>query len=508
MNAVRRSLAWLAAEKYLSLAINFLLIVVISRLLTPREVGVSALGLAILSVAETLRDFGATTYLIQRSEATLGALRTTFTLLLIIATAIMAVMIGAAPYIAGAYSEPALASYIWILGASFAFGPFAGPLLGLMRREMQFERIAAIGVASSLVNAVLTVALALAGFSYMSFAWAGLAAALCTAVMALMFNPRFEIYRIGLHDWRDVVSFGATATATAVLNKAYEALPLLLLGRLLSIDAVGLFQRATAVCQLPDRFVTALIANISLPAFSAAARAGADMKTAFLRSAEHISAVQWPAYSMLAVLAYPIVRLILGPQWMAVAPLVQVMAIANLSMFAAVLSYPTFVAKGRIRDAMWSSLISLPLSIVFLVPAATWGLQALALSLLITLPLQVYVAIAFIRRSVPFTWRELALSQRKSALVNACTLIGPAVVVTLNGQGFDMSIWSAVIAGVLALPGWLGGLWISSHPLLEQLQAVAPGLNVFARRPATMPDDAADEPLPKAAVATGQAAAR
>lgn len=466
---IRRALAWAASDKYLTLVINFGFIAVMSRVLTPHEIGLSAIGVAVFGVADSLRDFGATTYLIQRRVVTLEALRTTFTMLFLSCLALGALLFASAPAIGTFYSEPQLTQYLQVLAAGFLAGPVAGPLLALIRRDMEFGRLAAINVASTLANAVIAISLALAGFSYMSFAWAGLASAVLTAAMALAFRPEFQIYRFRLHDWSDAVAFGSFATLTALLNRAYEALPLLILGRILAFDAVGLFQRATVICQLPDRIVLAAISPVALPAFAATARNDGDLKQSYLRAIEYVTAVQWPALLLLSLVAYPVVRVLLGPQWIAAAPLVQIMAIASLVMFPAILTYPVLVATGRIQDTMWSSLISLPLSLVALIPASFIGLEAIALSLFVTLPVQVYVALSFIRRQIPFTWAELGASVGKSAFATGCCAIGPLAILAAMGFRFDMPLPAAIAIGISAAPGWLAGLWLTSHPLMALL---------------------------------------
>ena len=471
MNDIRRALAWAASDKYIGLGINFVFIAIISRLLTPREIGIAAIGTAAFLIAESLRDFGVTTYVIQRAEATLETLRTTFTLLMLSSAALAALLFGTAPWIAQFYREPQLVTYIHVLAAGFLAGPFAGPILALMRRDMDFGKIAVINVTSIAINAVVVVSLALAGFSYMSIAWGGLASAASVALMALAFRPEFRIYRLELHDWADAMAFGAIASVTVLLNRAYESLPLLVLGRLLPFDAVAIFQRASVVCQLPDRFIMTAIAPVALPAFAAKAREGETLKEPYLRSLSYITVLQWPALIMLAILAHPLVLVLLGPQWLSVVPLVQIMAIAYLVMFPAVLTYPVLVAANGIKDTMWASLISLPLSVVALVPAAHISLEAVALSMFFSLPLQVYVALSFIRRRVPFQWQELGASVVKSALVTACCVTGPMLVIAAQGFHFDIPVMLAALACILAALGWLAGLWLTSHPLHFDLRA-------------------------------------
>ena len=476
MTQIWRALFWSASDKYLGLAVSFVYIAAISRLLTPREIGIAALGTAAFFIAESLRDFGISTYIIQRREISLEVLRTTFTLLLLSSAVLAAVLFCLSAWIANFYREPELITYIRVLAAGFLIGPFAGPLLALMRREMEFGKIAGINVVSSIVNAVVAIALALTGFSYMSVAWAGLASAASVPIMALAFRPQFDIYRLRLHDWADAVTFGGIASITVLLNRAYEALPLFILGRLLPFDAVGIFQRASVIVQLPDRSILTAIAPVALSAFAAKSREGSDLKASYLSSIQYVTALHWPALIMVAILAYPLVRGLLGPQWLAAVPLIQIMALAYLATFPALLTYPVLVSAGRIQDTMWSSLISLPLSLFVLAPAAVIGLEAVALSLFITLPFQVFVALSFIKRSVPFHWRDLVASVARSAFVTACCAVGPLLIVAAFGFNFDMTVVMAVLAVVAAGGGWLLGLWLTSHPLIFDLRAGVIGL--------------------------------
>jgi lipopolysaccharide exporter len=91
------------------------------------------------------------------------------------------------------------------------------------------------------------------------------------------------------------VTFGSYNSATLVLNRLYEALPSLVLGRILMPSSVGLFNRALIVSQLPDRFVLPGLPHVALPALAAEVREGRDLKEAYLGALGYITVVQWPA---------------------------------------------------------------------------------------------------------------------------------------------------------------------------------------------------------------------
>ena len=108
--------------------------------------------------------------------------------------------------------------------------------------------------------------------------------------------------------------------------------------------------------------------------------------------------MQWPFLLFVAIMAHPIILILLGQTWLEIVPLVRFLCVANLALFAACLSYPVLVAAGSVRDALTSSLISLPPSLLVILCAAFFGAEAVAASALLTLPFQAAVALYFIGR--------------------------------------------------------------------------------------------------------------
>jgi O-antigen/teichoic acid export membrane protein len=172
-----------------------------------------------------------------------------------------------------------------------------------------------------------------------------------------------------------------------------------------------------------------------------------------------------------ALLADPIVRLVLGGQWLAAAPLVRIMALASLTMFPAFLTYPMLVSLGHMKDVFIASLISLPPNALMILVAAKFGLHAVAASMFLTAPLQVYIALRFVRRRVPFTWGEMFAATLKSAVVTLTTALAPAAAVAYSGFRFDLSPPVTFVTGIGAIVGWFAGLRITGHPLMaDELQ--------------------------------------
>ena len=122
--------------------------------------------------------------------------------------------------------------------------------------------------------------------------------------------------------------------------------------------------------QVFDKLVVQVLNPVIMPAIlSREAKMQRSLKRIYLDAIALLSVVQWPFLLFIAIMAHPIILIWLGPTWLEIVPLVRLLCIANLALFAACLTYPVLVAVGSVRDALISSLISLPPSLLVILCA-------------------------------------------------------------------------------------------------------------------------------------------
>jgi O-antigen/teichoic acid export membrane protein len=467
MPDIRRAFLWASLGRYVVMAINLAATLILARLLTPADYGVSVLGGAVLAVAEAIRGLGGGTYLVQRADLTPESIRSSFTVNLIVTALVAAMLVLLSGPLARAFGTPGMAPYLLISLLGYLAGPVVYPISALLSRRMAFGRLALAGVVTALVNAAVGAALALRGFGAMSFAWAGAVSTLASVPLYLACRPDRSIFRPTLRAWRSVIAFGLFDSATAILSQIGEALPYLMLGRILSPQAVGLGQRAVLLCLFPERVILAGVGAVALPAFAQQVRQGGSLKQEYLRAITLITVAQWPALLLMIVLAQPLVAVLLGAQWHDVVPLVQILSVALLFSFPVSLHYPTLVAVGAIRFMPPVVVTQAVVSLTALAVAAQHGLRAAALSMLLVVPFNGLLSLLLVRHFVRFRWREFAAATAKSAVCAACSIVGPACLV---GATSTLSLAAASGAIIVAAAGWAGGLVATRHPMLDEIR--------------------------------------
>lgn len=473
MGVVRRAFLMATIEQYSQVAVSIAMIAVLSRLLDSNEIGIAVIGLGIGTLAFNFREFVTSEYLIQRDSVSREDVRTAFTLMFGFSVVIGCLLFLSSSWLADFYAQPGLHAFIRILALTGIIDASVCTITALLRRDMEFGLVTRINALGIMTNAAVTMSLAFSHFGYMSYAWGSLAAAIVKLLLAFHARPIFWMWRPCLAGWRAMINFSAFKGASTVLDRAYETIPQLILGRFMPLTAVGIFNRANLVCGIPDKFFLSAIFSVAFPAFAAEVRAQRSVKEAYLRTISYITALYWPCLLCMAILAHPIVDITLGQAWDEVAPILQILSVAAIFWFPNILTYPVLVALGANREAFEANFIGRGISIFIICGASFYGLYALSLSQFIVLPFQMMLALIYVRRHVPFSWGELRAILYKSGLVTLGAIVGPLAVLVANDLQFELSILQACFAGLLSAIGWLAALILTGHPFLEELTRIA-----------------------------------
>lgn len=478
MNRVRRAFLMAILEQYALVFISLAMVAAMSRLLNASEIGVAAIGMGTAAVAFSTREFVTSEFLIQRDEVSDEDVRTGFTLLLGFSLAIAATLTLSSSYIASFYSHPDLRDFIILLAIAGVFDALSGSVAAMLRRNMEFGALTRINAVSGALNAAIAICLAGLGFGFMSFAWGLLASSVAKSSLSFLAHPVAGVFRPSLRGWRVVLRFGIYKGTMSIVDRVYENLPPMILGRIMPIAFAGLYNRANLISGIPDRFVLSAVYSVTFPALAVEARLRKDITAPYLKAVGYITVLYWPCLVGLAILAYPAVRLGLGSNWLAAVPLVRILALAAVFWFPCVLAYPVLLALGENRSAFLSQLIGRCASAVILCAASPFGVTALAASQFIAIPFQMVVALIFTKRHIPYEWRQLLAISCRSGGVTLLAMAGPLLIAAAGDFRFEQSFPEALLSIVLSFFGWLAGVILLKHPFLEEIRnligAVAP----------------------------------
>lgn len=471
MKRLRQSLALSFAQKYTELAISTVSIIALARLLTPAEIGIYSVGAAVTALGHALRDFGVSNYLIQERDLTTDRIRTSVGVSIVVAWAIALLLFALSGPIASFYREPGLRDLLFVLSGSFLFIPFSSPILALLRRGMAFGYLYIINTAGALVHAATAITFAILGFSYMSIAWATLAAVITRLVGAHLFRPRNSHVMPSFKEWRRVASFGGMASVADIMGHIGSYAPDFILGRLLGFTAVGLFSRATGLIQIFNQTVMHAVMPVVLPTFASKHHRDEDLLEPYLRALSFVTVFAWPFFIFLSLMTFPIVRILFGTQWDAAIPLIRILCLAGIFQALLYLASPLFIAIGKVRINLKISVTTSLIVVILFIIGASYSLEAAAFTLVLSSFLHFIISYRYLRRAIGLSLPALSRCLYKSAITALLSGIPPAIAFSdYVSHGIGMHFLLALCLPTTMVT-WLCCIIFLRHPIRNELVA-------------------------------------
>jgi len=471
--SLRKSLVFSFAEKYTSFVFGVAAIIIVSRLLTPKEIGIFSVAAGVTTLANTLRTFGVSNYLVQVKHLTEDMIRTCFTINLIIAWALALILFAASWHIGAFFHDAGVGHVMRVQSASFILVPFGITALALLKRDMAFGTLYKINVSSNIVNSGMTVGLAFAGFSYMSMAWASFASMLVMVLGCAVWGYEYRAHRLGLSGWRDILAFGVKMTASDIALDLGQQAPNIVVGKMLGMAAAGFYSRGYGPVNMFREKVVAAVKAVAFPAFAAEHRETTMAPQLFLRALVYLTGISWPFFAFAALMAFPMIRIMFGDQWDAAVPLMRWLSGAAIVGTLIYQCNSFFVAIGRVGAATIVEIQYQFAGLALAIVAAFFSVDAVAASQILV---YVIAAALYYRKMRDFDVLALGKCARAlmpSAAITITTCIVPAAVLVWPGLLSEHLIPAFVVAVLGAGMGWIVGVVAVKHPLLGELRLLA-----------------------------------
>jgi O-antigen/teichoic acid export membrane protein len=467
------------AKNYTSMLIQVPTIMILARFLTPAETGVFSVAMAVTNLAHMLRDFGVADYLIQEHEINKEKIRAAFTITLLMAWIIAAVLFLISPFAGDFYKEAGVSSVLKVLAINFLIIPFGAPALSLLRREMAYGKLYIINTAASAVRSTTSITLAILGFSYMSLAWGSLAGVATEMTIVSVYRSGETWLLPGLSEWRSVLAFGSKKTMIDIMRQLNNSANNLVVGRMLGFTATGLLSRGRGLLGLFQSKVLSSIKSVAFPAFASYYRSGKSINAFYIKGVSYLTAIAWPFYIFVAIMAYPIILAAFGQQWLPAAPILRIFAAsAAIRAFSFSLGQ-AYMASGHINTYLKITGVTQPLRLGLLIWAAFYNIEVVAAVGIAMSVISLVLNYRETGRLFNLHFRDVARSTYRSAGITAISNIIPLAVYALYVTGELANPWVVLIAGGIGgALGWIAGIFATRHSILEEISLVRSWLNM------------------------------
>ena len=462
---VRRSLVASFAQRYTNFLLTFPIIILVSRWLSPEEIGVYSIASAFLLLVHALRDFGVSDYLVQKKVLDDTSAGSAFAVTCVTAWSMaLMVLLGSEP-LARFYGDPALASVLQILSINFFLLPIGSTATAMLKRSMQFGIIYRINLIQQSAASSSTLFLTYIGFSYYGLAIGSVVGTVGTIVGCFTFGRYYRIRGFNFVHWREVSNFGIHRVSADVLTRVSAAAPEFIIGRIVGLSAVAYYSRGQGLVKMFRENVLDAIGTVTFSSYSQMNRNGEKPHELLVKSLFFITAVSWPFLCFAILFAYPIMHIVFGDQWDDAVPLLRIFCMSAIIGVANGECSRLFIAIGRVSLVTRLSFASLCFRLALLVPAAYISLAAVVW-------VQVFTAISLgvtyyylMTKHTEVRLVELLKPLGRSFLVTVLSMLPAVLVFCFLPPSSDDLFLPVMTAGIGTLISWLFALRMFQHPM-------------------------------------------
>ena len=338
---------WTFFNQFSNYGMQFVIGVVMARLLSPQDYGVTALPAVFIALATVFVDSGFGNALIRKPQLTEEDLSTAFYYSLIVGVVCYVVLFGLSPWIAEFYNTPILKDLMRVTAITFLWSPLGTPQRIILTRRLDFKTPTKISIVTRLGAGVIGIVFAYCGYGV----WALVVSSLFSNITSVLLNW-WVVKWLPKKGWtkesfKYLWGYGNKLLASSLLDTAYKNATPVFIGKFYTPTDLGVYNRALGYANLPSQNVTQTIRSVTFPVLSKMQDDDVKLAQNYRRMLKTLCFIVFPMMLILAGLARPIVLLMLTAKWEGCIIYLQILCFSQMWYPVAAINLNLLQVKGR-----------------------------------------------------------------------------------------------------------------------------------------------------------------
>lgn len=438
------NLFWKLMERGGTQGIQFIVQIILARLLLPEEYGIIAIVTIFITLAGIFVDSGLNTALIQKKAADKVDFSSVFWFGLVLAALLYGILFFLSPFLAAFFHQPGLTDVIRILSITLFLGVFNSIQQAVIAIRMEFKKLLKGSIGSVLLSGIIGVIMAYMGFGIWALVGQQIAYRLIGTLILMVLVDWKPSLNFSFKRFKRLYSFGWKLLVSSLINTLYHNLRTLIIGKLYAPAMLGFYDRGTS---FPGFIITNINGSIQAVLFPALASCQEDRKrvrSMMRRSVVTSSFILFPMMAGLAVLAEPMILVLLTDKWLPAVPFLQMACISYSLWPVHTANLQAINALGRSDIFLHLEIIKMILGLAVLGISIPFGIYAIAFGGIVNGVISTFINASPNNKLLGYSYRDQLRDIGPSLLLS----ILMAGIVTLVGL-IDLEPLPHLIAGIL-----------------------------------------------------------
>ena len=306
---------WGAVERFSVQGITFVVMIIMARILTPKDYGLIGMLSIFMAVAQSLIDSGFSQALIRKQNRTEIDNSTVFYFNIVVSCLLYLIFFFSAPWVAQFYHEPLLCPVMRVLCISILINSLAVVQRAIYTIRIDFKSQAKASFTAALVSGIVGIWMAYIGYGVWALVYQQLLNFGVNALMLWLMSSWRPLWTYSWKSFQDLFGFGSKLLLSGLLDCTYMNIYPIVIGKIFSAVDLGHYTRAHQFAQFPSSNVTGIIQRVTYPVLCKLQDDDERLSTNYRKLLRLSAYIIFPLMVGLSTVSRPFILLIIGEKW-------------------------------------------------------------------------------------------------------------------------------------------------------------------------------------------------
>lgn len=430
MSKVFSGLIWKFLERFGTVGIQFIIQIILARLLSPDDYGAIALITVFITVSNVFVQNGFNTALIQRQDVTEEDYSSVFWISMLVALICYIILFILSPFIADFYSMSVLNNVLKVLGLTLFFGAYNSIQIAKISKEFKFKKLFYSSLIGMCISGITGIILAMNRFGVWTLVFQQLLNQIIISfVLYFQVDWKLKIV-VNIKRVKLLFGFGSKLLVSSLIDVIYNNIYNLVIGKVYDSTTLGYYNRADQFPNLIVNNVNGSIQSVILPALAEHQDNKPRVKEMMRKAMTLSSYLVFPLMIGMAACAEPMIELLLTDKWLPCVPYLRLLCFSYMLWPIHTANLQAINALGHSEIFLKLEIIKKVIGIIALVISTPFGVIAMVSMKVITSIISTFINALPNKSLLNYSYKSQIFDLLPTFIIS--TIMGILVFVTDN----------------------------------------------------------------------------
>lgn len=397
---------WSAVERFSLQGVQFIINIIMARLLLPSDYGMIGMLAVFLQISQTFIDSGFSDALIQKKNRTNKDLSTVFYFNIVLSIILYFLIFILAPYIANFYHTPELELVTRIITLNLIIASFSAIHKIILTINIDFKTLSKISLIAAIISGGIGITMAYRGSGVWSLVIQSLLNTFLITILSYYYVGWHPLRCFSKASFTGLFSFGSKLLVSRLIHSVYYNLYAIVIGRKFSSVELGYYTRAEQFAVFPSSNLNAIISRVTYPILSSIQDDDVRLAIAYRKYIKLSSFLIFPLMIGLAAIAEPLITFLLTEKWAGIVILLQILCLDWMLDHLSQINLNLLLIKGHSDWALRLEIIKKVIATFILIISIPFGIEIMCWGRVLYSLIATYLNTHYTERLIGLSFKE------------------------------------------------------------------------------------------------------